>query len=105
VSVLLDLAGVTEPGERVFSISHTNVSLPAGVSFVRADPPQLMLHLDRAPAPADRTLEPKRNSASKQSDTYLAPMASAAPPGNTPWIARPRSPSAWHWRSGSAPII
>ncbi len=64
VAVLLDLAGVTEPGERVFPISHTNVSLPSGVNFVRADPPQLKLHLDRAPG--DGPLESKGNSAPKQ---------------------------------------
>jgi len=64
VAVLLDLAGANEPGERVFPISHTNVSLPSGVNFVRADPPELKLHLDRAPA--DGTLEPKGNLAPKQ---------------------------------------
>jgi hypothetical protein len=64
VSVLLDLAGVAEPGERVFPISRTNVSVPAGVNFVRADPSELKLHLDRAPA--DRPLESKGNSAPKQ---------------------------------------
>jgi hypothetical protein len=64
VAVLLDLAGVTEPGERVFPISHTSVSLPTGVTFVRADPSQLMLHLDRAPV--DRTSGSKGNSAPKQ---------------------------------------
>src|SRR3954464_12147831 len=64
IAVLLDLAGVNEPGERVFPISHTNVSLPAGGSFVRSDPSEQKLHLDQAPA--DRPLEPKGNSASKQ---------------------------------------
>ena len=64
VAVLLDLASANVPGERVFAISHTNVSLPSGVNFVRADPPELKLHLDRAPA--DGTLEPKGNSAPKQ---------------------------------------
>ena len=64
VAVLLDLAGVTQPGERVFPISHTNVSLPTGVNFVRSDPSELKLHLDRAPA--DRPLESKGNSAPKQ---------------------------------------
>jgi len=64
IAVLLDLGGATEPGERVFPISRTNVSLPAGVNFVRADPPELKLHLDRAPA--DRPLETKGNSAPKQ---------------------------------------
>jgi len=61
--VLLDLAGVSEPGERTFPISHANVSLPSGVNFVRSDPPELKLHLDRAPA--DRALE-KGNPAPKQ---------------------------------------
>jgi hypothetical protein len=64
VAVLLDLAGVTEPGERVFPISHTNVNLPAGVNFVRSDPSELRLHLDQAPA--DRTLEPKGTSSPKR---------------------------------------
>jgi hypothetical protein len=64
VAVLLDLAGVAEPGERVFPISHTNVSLPTGVNFVRSDPSELKLHLDRAPA--DRPVDSKGSSASKQ---------------------------------------
>jgi hypothetical protein len=54
VALLLDLAGQTEPGERVFPISRSNVSLPAGVNFVRSDPSELKLHLDRSkgnPAP------------------------------------------------------
>lgn len=49
VAVLLDLAGVTEPGEKTFTVSHENVSLPMGVNFVRSDPSELKLHLDRAP--------------------------------------------------------
>ena len=49
VALVLDLAGETEPGEKVFPISGANVSLPAGVNFVRSDPPRVMLHLDRAP--------------------------------------------------------
>ena len=64
VAVLLDLAGVSEPGERVFQISHTNVSLPAGVNFVRSDPPELKLHLDRASE--DKAEESKRNFAPKR---------------------------------------
>jgi YbbR-like protein len=54
VALLLDLAGQTEPGEKVFPISSANVSLPAGVNFVRSDPSELKLHLDRSkgnPAP------------------------------------------------------
>jgi hypothetical protein len=64
VAVVLDLAGQTEPGERVFAISRSNVNLPAGVNFVRSDPSELKQHLDRAPV--DRTLESKGNSASIQ---------------------------------------
>jgi hypothetical protein len=64
LAVLLDLAGQTEPGEKTFPISRANVTLPAGVSFVRSDPSELRLHLDRAPA--DRALESKGNSAPKQ---------------------------------------
>ncbi len=64
IAVILDLAGHTGPGERVFGISRSNVNLPAGVNFVRSDPSELRLHLDRAPV--DRALESKGNSASKQ---------------------------------------
>jgi len=64
VAVLLDLAGQTEPGEKTFPISRANVTLPAGVNFVRSDPSELKLHLDLAPA--DRALESKGNSAPKQ---------------------------------------
>jgi len=49
IALLLDLAGQSEPGEKVFPISSANVSLPAGVNFVRSDPSELKLHLDRAP--------------------------------------------------------
>ena len=48
VAVLLDLAGLTEPGEKVFPVTRANITLPAGVRFVRSDPPELRLHLDRA---------------------------------------------------------
>ena len=64
VAVLLDLAGETGPGDRAFPISRSNVSLPAGVTFVRADPSQVMLHFGRAPV--DSSLESKGNSARKQ---------------------------------------
>jgi YbbR domain-containing protein len=59
VAVLLDLAGVTEPGEKTFTVSRDNVSLPIGVSFVRSDPSELRLRLDRAS-------ESKGNLAPKQ---------------------------------------
>ena len=59
VSLLLDLAGVAEPGEKVFPVSRANVTLAAGVTFVRSDPPELRLHLDKA-------LESKGTPASKQ---------------------------------------
>jgi hypothetical protein len=48
VAMQIDLAGVTEPGERVYLVSRANVSLPVGVTFVRSEPPELRLHLDRA---------------------------------------------------------
>ena len=47
VAVLLDLAGLTEPGERVFPVTRANITLPAGVRFERSDPSELRLHLDR----------------------------------------------------------
>jgi hypothetical protein len=64
VAVVLDLAGQTESGERIFAITRNNVNLPAGVNFVRSDPSEIKLHLDRAPI--DRALESKGNSATKQ---------------------------------------
>jgi hypothetical protein len=59
VALLLDLAGQTEPGEKIFPISRANVMLPTGVNFVRSDPPELKLHLDKAS-------ESKGNPAPKQ---------------------------------------
>jgi hypothetical protein len=64
VALLLDLAGQTEPGERAFPVSQANVTLPAGVRFVRSDPPELKLHLDRASHP-DGAPESKGNPAPK----------------------------------------
>jgi len=59
VAVVVDLHGMSQPGETVFPITDENVTQPIGVSFLRSDPPELHLHLDRAP-------DPKGNSASKQ---------------------------------------
>jgi len=64
VAVLLDLAGETGPGDKAFPIARSNVSLPTGVTFVRADPTQVMLHLARAPV--DSSLESKGGSPPKQ---------------------------------------
>lgn len=47
VAVLLDLAGLSEPGEKAFPVTRANLTLPAGVRFVRSDPPELKLQLDR----------------------------------------------------------
>src|SRR4029077_7733133 len=60
VAVLLDLGELKEPGEQSFPISRTNVTLPAGVSFVRSDPAALKLHFDRA-AGLGNTSEAKGN--------------------------------------------
>ena len=60
VAVLLDLAGLDEPGERAFPVTRANVTLPAGVNFVRSDPSELKLHLDRAPH-LEKTSESKGN--------------------------------------------
>jgi hypothetical protein len=66
VAVLLDLAGVTEPGEKIFPISRARITLPAGVNFVRSDPSEVKLHLDRA-SPADSAAHVDRASESKGS--------------------------------------
>jgi YbbR domain-containing protein len=44
--VQLDLTDVTKPGERTFTVSRTNINLPAGVTFLRAVPSQLRLNFD-----------------------------------------------------------
>lgn len=46
LSVQLDLAPVNGPGDRTFTVATTNLSLPRGVSFVRAIPSQLRLRFD-----------------------------------------------------------
>ena len=46
-AVLLDLASVRSPGERTFTISPSSLSLPVGVTFLRAVPSQLRLRFDR----------------------------------------------------------
>jgi YbbR-like protein len=45
-AVQLDLADVAKPGTRTFTVSRTNINLPAGVAFLRAVPSQLRLAFD-----------------------------------------------------------
>jgi diadenylate cyclase len=44
---LFDLSGVSEAGERTFTISETNLNLPPNVTFLRAVPSQLRLRFSR----------------------------------------------------------
>jgi YbbR domain-containing protein len=44
---LFDLASVSRPGERTFTISDANLNLPRNVSFLRAVPSQLRLRFAR----------------------------------------------------------
>lgn len=46
-AVQVDLSAVSKPGERTFTIDRSNISLPFGVTFVRAVPSQLQLEFDR----------------------------------------------------------
>ncbi len=46
-AVLLDLASVRAPGERTFTIGPGSLTLPPGVTFLRAVPSQLRLRFDR----------------------------------------------------------
>jgi YbbR domain-containing protein len=46
-SVQLDLAHVTGPGERTFTLSDSDVRVPEGVSFQRAVPSQLRIQFAR----------------------------------------------------------
>jgi YbbR domain-containing protein len=45
-AVQLDLSDVVKPGTRTFTVSRTNINLPAGVTFLRAVPSQLRLSFD-----------------------------------------------------------
>ncbi len=54
IVVLLDLASVQKPGERVFSLTAGDVSLPAGVDFVRAVPSEIRLRFDRPGSPPEK---------------------------------------------------
>ncbi|SRR5579883_349403 len=47
LAVLLDLASVTGPGERTFTLSDSDLHLPEGVVFLRAIPSQLRLRFAR----------------------------------------------------------
>jgi len=47
VSVAVDLADVSGPEERTFTLSAANFSLPQGVSFLRVIPSQVRLAADR----------------------------------------------------------
>jgi YbbR domain-containing protein len=44
---VFDLSGVKSPGERTFTISDTNLTLPPGVTFLRAVPSQFRLRFAR----------------------------------------------------------
>lgn len=46
-AIRLDLSPVTTPGERTFTLSNENLTLPPGVAFLRATPSQLRLAFDR----------------------------------------------------------
>jgi len=46
-AVLLDLAAVSGPGEHTFTLSEANLSLPQGVTFLRAVPSQIRLRFAR----------------------------------------------------------
>ena len=45
VKVLLDLASVSEEGERAFTISSRDVTLPEGVTFLSAAPPRVTVKI------------------------------------------------------------
>lgn len=47
VGVILDLSEVLEPGQRTFTVDHSNVFLPPGVRLNRAIPAQIRLRFER----------------------------------------------------------
>lgn len=46
VSVILDLSGISEPGQRTFTLDQSNVFLPAGVRLNRAVPAQIRMRFE-----------------------------------------------------------
>jgi YbbR domain-containing protein len=46
-AVHIDLSDITNPGERTITLDKSNISLPFGVTFVRAVPSQLRIQFDR----------------------------------------------------------
>ena len=46
VSVILDLSGVSEPGQRTFTLDQSNVFLPVGVRLNRAVPAQIRMRFE-----------------------------------------------------------
>ncbi len=47
VAILIDLAGVTSPGQRTFTLSGTDLRVPQGIAFMRAVPSQLRIAFAR----------------------------------------------------------
>lgn len=47
LAVMLDLSGVSGPGERTFTLSDSDLHMPEGVTFLRAVPSQLHLRFTR----------------------------------------------------------
>ncbi len=47
IAAQIDLANISTAGERTFTIDRSNITLPFGVTFVRAVPSQLRLQFDK----------------------------------------------------------
>jgi len=47
LAVVLDLGGVTRPGQRTFTIAPGNINLPSGVTLLRAVPAQVRLQFEQ----------------------------------------------------------
>ncbi|MCP5111575.1 MAG: YbbR-like domain-containing protein [bacterium] len=47
VAVILDLGSVERPGDRTYTVEASNVSLPKGVFFSRANPTRIRIHFEQ----------------------------------------------------------
>ncbi|HEY3743314.1 MAG TPA: CdaR family protein [Bryobacteraceae bacterium] len=75
-AVQLDLTDVTKPGERTFTISRTNINLPAGVTFLRAVPSQLRMAFDNH---VSKDVEVRVRLSGKPADGWSVAHTSVAP--------------------------
>ncbi len=75
-AVVLDLAGVTRPGQRTFTVGPDNVILPGGVEFARSVPAQVRLEFEKR---LERDVPVTVRIAAQPPAGYVAEVSEVAP--------------------------